>query len=451
MKSTLKRRSFLKGAAGISSAAIFGGLPFSQFAKAAELAPADRCFVFVYFSGGWDVLLSLDPKDPAVFTAERMSETRIFPGYNLLPGAPGVIKPTGSNIDFGPAIGKMQNHWDKMAIVRGINMNTVAHDVGYRYFLTGKEPNGNVPRNSSTAVEIVAQMKPRVPVPNIAYGIETFNDRHPGFANALKVGSSSDLLLTLSPSPTQIDSEIENALIDLNGQKVSCEAQLYDSRGLKTQYQDARLQMKDVLAAQLNKAFDFSLVENAAVRAQYGLSMDKSTYNSPAGRAAMVATALKRGVSQCVSLGIGNAGLDTHFGSQAVHAANQKAGWDALGDLVSDLKMSAHPGGGTFMDKTTIVVFSEFSRTPLINASNGRDHHITNSCMLLGAGIKPNTVFGKSGDVGMSAGLVNHNTGLPDANGFEILPDHIVATVLASAKLDYRIMRVNPLAGLLAP
>ena len=63
----------------------------------------------------------------------------------------------------------------------------------------------------------------------------------------LRVSSANDLLLTLAPGPTALDSEIEKQLIDMRGQPVSCEAQLYDSRGLVTQYQDARKQVRTVL------------------------------------------------------------------------------------------------------------------------------------------------------------------------------------------------------------
>jgi anaerobic selenocysteine-containing dehydrogenase len=58
----LQRRTFLKAAAGFGGASILGGMPFNAFAQATALAPADRCFVFCYFGGGWDVLLSLDPR-----------------------------------------------------------------------------------------------------------------------------------------------------------------------------------------------------------------------------------------------------------------------------------------------------------------------------------------------------------------------------------------------------
>lgn len=460
----LERRTFLKAAAGFSGASLFGGLSFKAFADAAALAPADHCFVFAYFSGGWDVLLSLDPRDPVTFNPERISETRILPGYSLLSGDSSfpttTVKPEGSNIEFGPAIGRMAQHFDVMSVVRGINMNTVGHEVGYRYFLTGKEPNGSAARGSTIATEIVGQMKPRVPVANIAYNIETYNDRYPGYANALRVSSSNDLLLTLAPSPTALDSEIEKELVDIHGRRISCEADLYDSRGLVKQYRESQAQIQTVLGAQLDRYFRFEdqagdsatlLQEKAAMRSLYGLRPQggSDTRSSPAARAALVATALKRGVSQCVSMNI-TGGLDTHFGTQLTHAGNQRVGWNALADLVTDLKASSHPSGGNFMDHTTIVVFSEFSRTPLINASGGRDHHITNSCMLLGKGIKHNTVFGKSGDVGLSAGLIDFHTGLPASSGYQILPDHVVATVMKAANIDYSITRVEPLPGLLS-
>jgi hypothetical protein len=179
----MERRSFLKAASAFGGASLLGALPFRAFAQAANLAPADRCFVFLYFGGGWDVLLSLDPRDPTVFTPDRVSETRILPGYSLLSNDSSfpttVVTPTEragagpSNIKFGPAIGRLADHYDQMCVIRGINMTTVAHEVGFRYFLTGKEPNGSAARGSSTATEIVGQMKPTNPVPSIAYGIES--------------------------------------------------------------------------------------------------------------------------------------------------------------------------------------------------------------------------------------------------------------------------------------
>ncbi|ATB30984.1 DUF1501 domain-containing protein [Melittangium boletus] len=448
------RRSFLKAGAGFLGATVFGGIPFRSFAADAALKPADRCFVFVYFSGGWDQLLAFDPRDPAEFTAERVSETRILPGYSFtdarfptVPIRPDVAGKGRSNIDFGPAVGELANHYDLMTVVRGINMTTLAHEEGMRYFITGKRPIGAAARGSSTATEVVGQMMPTVPIPSIAMNVESYNEGYPGNANALRVNNRGDLLLTLGKTKVPLDSEIEKQLVDFNGRPITCEAAAYGAGGVGTSYATSRGQMQQVLSSGLDTAFDFGHSSNGELRTTYGLN--SSNYDQPAGRAALVATALKKGISQCVSINMVG-GLDTHFGTQTSHALNQRAGFDALNLLVKDLRSSPHPSGGNFMDHTTILVYSEFARTPLINASSGRDHHLTNSCLLMGAGLKHNRVFGYSGNVAMTPAVVNLRTGEADPNGGNILPEHIIATVLASAKLDYSITRVQPLEALLA-
>lgn len=451
-----ERRTFLKAAAGFMGSTLLGGVPFRAFAQATDLAPPDRCFVFVYFAGGWDQLLALDPRDPDVFTPDRTAETRILPGYSLLandsrfetrPLVPEEKPGVGpSNIVFGPAVGtKLAAHYDLMTVVRGINMNTLGHEVGYRYFLTGKLPNGSAARGSSTATEIVGQMKPSVPIASIAYNIESYNDRYGGYANALRVSGLNDLILTLKPSSQTLDSEIEKQLIDLNGQPITCEEAAYGARGVGTTYENSRGQMSTVTGNKLHEKFDFA--KNPALMEFYGIN--SGTLNSAAGRAATVATALKEGISQCVSINLAG-GLDTHFGTQITHAGNLRAGFDALARLVDDLKATPHKSGGTFMDHTTIMVFSEFARTPLINSQGGRDHHLCSSCLLMGAGVKHNYVFGRSGDIGMAPGTFDLATGASTTSGENIFPEHVIATVLASAKLDYSITRVEPLRPILA-
>ena len=64
--------------------------------------------------------------------------------------ATGLVQPAGSNIAFGPAIGKLAaQHYQDLAVVRGVNMGTLTHEVGRRYFLTGKFPRGLAASGSS--------------------------------------------------------------------------------------------------------------------------------------------------------------------------------------------------------------------------------------------------------------------------------------------------------------
>ena len=450
------RRSFLKLGTGFAGSTLLGVLPFQAFAQQA-LTAANRNFIFVYFSGGWDQLLAFDPKDPAVFTPDRVSETHIMPGYDRIGDPSFPIAPVVPNqrsggpapaVTFGPAVGRLADHYDLTCLVRGINMTTVAHEVGYRYFLTGKPPVGSAPRGSSVATEIVGQFAPAVPIPSLAYSIESYNEKYPGRANALNVSRSADLLSVLAPSTTALDSDIEKQLVDFRGRPVTCEAQLYDSRGLVSAYGQSQDQVKSALQSRLDNIFRFERPENAAVRAQYALPAS-GPYDTPAGRAALAATAIKQGISQCVTINL-QGGLDTHFGTQLTHATQLRTGFNALGDMLTDLRGTAHPAGGNFMDHTTVLVFSEFARTPLINTAGGRDHHITSSCLLAGAGVKHNAVIGASGDIDMAPGRIDFATGASNAlTGLNIFPDNIIATVLASAGLSYANLRMGPIPAAL--
>ncbi|HVE85632.1 MAG TPA: DUF1501 domain-containing protein [Myxococcales bacterium] len=452
------RRSLLRAAAGFAGTTLLGVVPFKAFAQSA-LAATNRSFIFVYFQGGWDQLLAFDPRDPTVFTADRVPETHIMPGYDrsgdptfslfpVVPATrPGAAPPAMS---FGPAMGRLADHYDVMCVVRGMNMTTLAHETGYRYFLTGKPPVGSAPRGSSVATEIVGQLAPAVPIPSLAYSIESYNEKYPGSASALAISKSADLLAVLKASPTVLDAQIEQNLLDFRFRPVTCESQLYDSRGLVSAYTTSEQQVKNALQSKLDNAFRFELTPlNDAVRARYGLPASPP-YDTPAGRAALAATAVKQGISQCVTINIqGN--LDTHFGTQLNHATNLRAGFNALGDLFTDLRSSPHPAGGTFMDHTTVLVFSEFSRTPLINTAGGRDHHLTSSCLLAGAGVKHNAVIGASGDIDMAPGRIDFNTGaLSPLTGLNIFPDNVIATVLASAGLSWANLRMGPIPAALA-
>jgi hypothetical protein len=115
--------------------------------------------------------------------------------------------------------------------------------------------------------------------------------------------------------------------------------------------------------------------------------------------------------------------------------------------------------GTTMLDETTVLAFSEFGRTPLFNSIRGRDHFLGNSALIAGAGVKHGVTVGKSADVGMMPVYCDPLTGQGfdappqaqiDSGAVEMLsPQHVLATVLASAGIDYSYLRVNPIQALL--
>ena len=101
------------------------------------------------------------------------------------------------------------------------------------------------------------------------------------------------------------------------------------------------------------------------------------------------------------------------------------------------------------IDNTTIVVFSEFGRTALRNTRDGRDHSLTNACMLIGAGIPHNTVIGASTDAGMNPQAVNPTTGALDPTGIVMNPNNVLASVMKSAGMDTDKLRTDGIPALI--
>jgi hypothetical protein len=352
----------------------------------------------------------------------------------------------------------LSQYHERIAIVRGLNMGTLGHEVGYRYFLTGKFPSGNTARGTSIGTECAGQMQSSVPLPAVSLRVESYNDRQPGQYSAMRVDSIDDLLLVLERGKEYAESDVvEDALAEYAKTRASCAVDVYDRRGLFSRMRESDAAARSTLASRLSDRFRFVGGEDdasARIRTQYGFN--KGDAGSPGARAAFAAQAIKQSVAQCVSVMIGD-GTDTHFVGNTNHADALHGGIKALAALIDDLARSEAPaalqrsGGRTWLDHTTIVAFSEFARTPLFNQFGGRDHHLCSSCLIAGAGIVGNQIVGASGEVGMGPGRYDFARRRSVKDGGEnITPEHVAATLLASAGLDpaAALLRAAPLAAL---
>jgi uncharacterized protein (DUF1501 family) len=466
------RRALLRSVAALSAAGFASRLGMPAIARAAT-AHATRRFVFCYFPGGWDQLLFLDPRDTEAadrrFDDANRSTTLTETRYGTLEGhngfTPRLVK--AGNLTFGPAVEKpaasvpkLSTYKDRIAIVRGINMGTLGHEVGYRYFLTAKFPTGITARGTSLSTEAAAQMQSQVPLPCVSLRVETYNDHRPGAYSAMRVDSIDDLLMVLERGKDLLERDaVEQALSDYANRGTPCAVDVYDRRGMLTRMRGADATARSTLASRLADRFRFVTADDAdsqRVRQQYGFG--KGDAGSTGARAAFAAQAIKQNVAQTISVMIGN-GTDTHFSGNPQHADTLYMGISALAALIDDLAKSDAPpelqrqGGQKWLDHTTILAFSEFARTPLFNQFGGRDHHLSSSCMLAGAGIAGNQVVGASGEVGMGPGRYDFQKRSTVAEGGEnIKPEHVAATLLASAGLDPAgaLIREQPLRVLLA-
>lgn len=452
MGPSLSRRGLLGGGAA-SLLAATGGFE-GLLARASGLPGAgDWNFVFCYFSGGWDVLLSLDPRDPDVFSLDVVQDTRIQPAYDLL-----VVpsKPDKNPIDTGlpgMTVGAFLSPlvpWaSRLAIVRGMSMETLTHEVGRRRFLTGRPPAGLQARGSSIAAHLANTIGGAAPIPNLSARVESYNVDLPPAASALRVDNVSDLVRSLSKGAVVV-AEDQRARIDqLLEQFRDCEEA--QGSALRTTALDFRAGAADLVARGLDRRFDFlaNTPEMIDLRARYGITSD---LGSPEAQAAMAATALKNQISRVVSISVTES-LDTHFTDwQTLQGPRQERGFAAIAALAADLDETPHPAGGTYLDHTIVVGFSEFSRTALLNASGGRDHSLTNACFLLGGGIRGGQVLGASSDFGMNPQRMDLATGRVDDRGEIVLPEHIHRALLQRVGVtdDVADLRVPALAALLS-
>ncbi|MCA9492011.1 MAG: DUF1501 domain-containing protein, partial [Myxococcales bacterium] len=409
--------------------------------------------VFAYFQGGWDILLSLDPRDPVVFSRDVLQDTRIDPGYDslIVPSKPdpAPLATSVPSMMLGPFMEPLVPFADRMSIVRGMSMETLTHEVGRRRFITGRPPSGLQARGSSIATVLAAQIGHGVPIPNLSANVETYNVDQPSYASALKVATVSDLVRSLSPGAVTMDDLQQERIDDLLEAFRECESTQRSIERLDAL--DLRAGAHSLVAQNLDERFDFlaPTPEMADLRARYGITNNLAT---PEAQAAMAATALVEGISRVVSF-TATESLDTHYTDwQTLQGPRQERGFSAIAALATDLASRPHPDGGSWLDKTIIVGFSEFCRTALLNANGGRDHSLTNACFLLGGGVVGGQVIGASSDVGMSPTTTDLVTGLPSASGEILKPEHVMRALLERVGLtdDVADLRVPALSALLA-
>lgn len=438
MAKRISRRGFLKSAVAVGGGmAVLGGMaPLENLARA-QLDPdtPERYYIFCYFGGGWDTLISLDPRDPRDFpsTVFSMQQTRIQPAYELLPVADADIVRINDELAFGPYMGEMINHAEKVAVVRGMNMETLAHEGGRRRFLTGKPPTGNMARGSSASTWLAGHLGRNDVIPNLSLRVEAYNKDMPNYATAMRVSSINDLLRALNPAQPAMDDRLRRQISVALGDAADCPS-ARRSRSWQTA-EFARVKGQDVVSNNLGGQFDFmaNTVEMEMLRDRYNI---RRLDNSSSVSAALAVTAITSGVSRCVSVAI-TGGLDTHGPEwNRNQGPNQRNGWNAIARMVEDLESRDYGDGSSWLDHTTILAFSEFSRTPLLNARNGRDHHLTNSALLIGGGIKGGTVVGASSNVGYGSMAIDRRTGRPDPGGEVLRPEHILRTLYDEVGID---------------
>jgi uncharacterized protein (DUF1501 family) len=126
--------------------------------------------------------------------------------------------------------------------------------------------------------------------------------------------------------------------------------------------------------------------------------------------------AFSAGIAVSANMHIG--GFDTH-GS---HDQNQLRRLSQLLEGVDHLWNQIE--SANLQDRVTVLVGSDFGRTPFYNDGRGKDHWNVTSMMAMGAGVRGNRVVGGT-NAHVEALKINPLTLALDPNGVTITPEHI--------------------------
>jgi hypothetical protein len=402
MKTT--RRTFLR-VLGAGAAAAWAGLPPHE--SMADVAGANEAefFVFLIALGGWDVTLWADPRNelrgivhPA---STENTDTAALKRWVDAPLGDGafktfeLVRPRGSSYAFGPGIGDLADLVDRITVVNGLEMNTVAHPDGQLFSTTGRHPLGGRVAASSIDTMIANELgrDQLLPTVSVRYPSSYVGENLDRRVVPLTIDDVGSISRTLSRSPAYDASPERDrvtAMLSDEARDLARRSTYPDVLdGMALQYDSLRR----MLGGNLQDVFSAAGLRKAHPELDY---RRRFTGGGPAVNAAFAVEAMKRNLVRCVSFAVG--GFDTHNNNYRGQAQLQQETFGLVSDLVKSLDATAHPTlrGEKLSQHTHILVVSDFCRTPQINLGMGRDHYPNNSALVVSPRFRSNFVFGKT-------------------------------------------------------
>jgi hypothetical protein len=377
----------------------------------APLTPVAQSLIHIYLPGGSAHQETWDPKPlaPIEYRGPLNSIETSIPGVRLSEHFKNTAKIA-----------------DKLCIVRSMTHGEAAHERGAHNMFTGYKPSPAVAYPSMGAVvshELGSRnnLPPYVCIPGITSvaGADVMGTGYLSTANgpfslgsdpATKGFSVRDLNMHSGLTPERFDRR-RNILTTVDEHFRSLEKS--DAITSMDSFYQAAYAL--ISSKEAREAFNLS-AEPEAIRNEYGMNT--------AGQRMLMARRLVEGGVRFVSLTYG--GWDMHAGIQRGIERELPPFDQAFAALITDLDRRG------MLDKTLVMVSSEFGRSPKINKDAGRDHwpRVFSVCFA-GGGFKRGLVYGAS-----------------DPTGAE--PDHDPLTVENMAATVFNQLGISPNKKLMA-
>ncbi|MBX9582605.1 MAG: DUF1501 domain-containing protein [Gemmataceae bacterium] len=339
---------------------------------AAPKGPKAEACIHIFLPGGMAHQESFDPKPyaPVEYRGEM-----------------GVVQTKLDGVVFNECLKQTAAVADKITVVRGMTHGEAAHERGTHNMFTGYRPSPALVFPSMGSVishelGVRNNLPPYVAVPSMPTNFAGSGYLSSAYA-PFSLGSDpadggfrvQDLALPGGVTPDRFAAR--RNMLDAVNQHFKEKEKSDNLEAMDTFYQRA---YGLISSEKARAAFDINQ-EDGKLRDAYG--------RNAAGQRMLLARRLVEAGVRFVTLTYG--GWDFHNGIAGGHRSQLPAFDQAFAALITDLSSRG------LLDKTLVMVSSEFGRTPKINGTAGRDHWPkVFSVVLAGGGIKKGFVYGKS-------------------------------------------------------
>jgi hypothetical protein len=356
--------------------------------------------------------------------------------WDMKPEAPaevrGEFKPIPTNLpglQLSELLPKTAKRADRFAVLRGITHDRGEHEGAHVWMLTGykpvrpffalRDPSQDQPSMGSVVAQELGSrsaIPPYVCVPVASYD---------GAYNSFLPASCAPFEVNGDPSKDDFQVRDVGRLAAMSDDRQERRRRMLGRVEAPFHAFDAAVE--SLAAKDQYYARAYELIGSARLRGAFDLHREPTELRDAYGRnvlgqSCLLARRLVEHGSRFVTIDTTYWGMywDTHQDNfsqlRTTHGPNLDAAYSALLD---DLKKRE------LLDRTLVLVMSEFGRTPKVNKDAGRDHWPPcNTALFAGAGIKTAQVLGGS----------DREAAYPDGSGFR--PEDIVATIYTLLGLD---------------
>ncbi len=401
------RRGFLKVLASGAAAGVAANYPMHA-ALADPPNGQNEFFIFIHAAGAWDAMVGLDPRNERRGLIEPPHDD-VLDTAGLTQWRPRVlegdtntfepVRPSGSNLSFGPAIGMLAQHYDRLTVINGVATNTVSHPDGTVFAATGRHLAGGRSPESSIDTLLANEFGRDTLFPAISMNFPSWfvGTNLDSRAMPLRTGSVETVGRSLTRSDLYTypaDRTAVTAMLSQEARDLAARQQfpaVFNGMGL---HYDA---LRRMLTSNLRAVFDGAMLTTmypdlvpTAVGERYRF------FQTGAVNAAFAVEAMKRNAVRCVSFSVGS--FDTHSTNYRNQALLQQDLFNLLARLIRTLEREPHPTltGERLIAHTHVMVVSEFVRTPNINLNGGRDHYPNGSTLIISPRFRSNFSYGQA-------------------------------------------------------